>query len=199
MSCNLEHFLARVFDRPLHIAAAKRTAMAALDNNTLLCVLENCDIDTFLTCRRLSSPVLEFINSNIVSLTQRVARSTFPQHLEIYSSDTRATVRDISWLKCLRLRYLAAVLVECTNRNNRGTDLLNAERAGAGPQQIRRRIYRAFKLLGQLQQVSQECMSIEESDLPRDPSFQLPPFHKAVRARRGIGGDGELRDADCCV
>ena len=90
--------------------------MVVLPDDVLLLFSSNTDIDTFLTLRLLNHKISALINAHIHGLTQAVARATFPGQTRILLP--QHTPRDLNgknclrWLKGLRLRQLAAIMLE---------------------------------------------------------------------------------------
>lgn len=170
--------------------------MALIDDDTLLCILGSCDIDTFFVARRLSKSIHALIQNNLTLLCRNVALSSFPQQHEIFHSDSRPEdeVYDILWLKSLRFEQLAAILVECTNQNNNATHLLNAENTRG--REERKRMRRAFSMLAGLHQIYVDGMLVPETELPLDNTFALPTRHRAMTRRRRRANEGEYTKCD---
>lgn len=153
--------------------------MVNLNDDVLLCVFGLCDIDTFLSLRLLSKSILRLIERNLDALSQKVAHATFPRQQEIFSSSKPPSTYDVAWLKYLRFRQLAAILVECTNQNNNGNNLLNAENPkGATP---RMHIFVAFRILSSLHRAAADVSMMSEHELPMDLEFNLPDVPARVR------------------
>jgi hypothetical protein len=163
--------------------------MAELNDDVLLCVFEHCDIDTFLHLRLLSRSILKLINRNIDALSQKVAHATFPRQQDIFASSQPPITHDVNWLKYLRFKQLAAILVECTNQNNNGNNLLNADNPrGDAP---RMQIFVAFRILSSLQHVAFDVSTTPDHELLANVEFSIPDVPVGVRRhfeKRGLDG-----------
>lgn len=164
--------------------------MAMLDDDTLLGIFAHCDIDTFFTLRTLSRAVHALICKNLATLCKEVARSTFSGQTEIYAPDREDVAHDVAWLRVLRFRQLAAILVECTNQHNHQNDLLNAEDPRGRTD--RAEMTRASQMLARLHDSAWKAVDLEDNRFPADTQFTLPVGTDGASGRTPGPQDGQL-------
>src|ERR1051326_3146583 len=83
-------------------------------NEVLLIIFSFLDIDTFLSVRLLSRDVNALLSSNSFFLHRSVAASTFPKASKTF---LQAQEYDLRWLKRLRYKQIAAIILECCSVN----------------------------------------------------------------------------------
>jgi hypothetical protein len=147
------------------------TVAHRLNDDVLLLIFSYVDIDTFLDLRLLSQSVLALIGSHITFLCRSVARSTFPSGGRILMPPSDG-IYNIKWLKGLRFKQVAAILLECvsTKSVNQAHWILAEDPLG---DPLRAEVAMGLEFTAQLLRIKEEVSAIHPLGLGPVPDRYL--------------------------
>ena len=95
---------------------AASSTVPRLPDDVFLAVVSATDIDTFLAMRLLDHRTQLLINDYAISISETVARNTFPLQNHIFEELPAPTTagESICWLRELRYLQLASIVLEWT-------------------------------------------------------------------------------------
>jgi hypothetical protein len=146
----------------------------------MLCIFGHCGVDTFLSLRLLSQPTTNLVSKNVTTTCEAVADSTFIGRPRMLQLALQSLHHDIKWLKDLRFKQLAAIVVERTNFSCNGHYRLRAESIDTDTESIEVGLLQAGKVLAQLSSIAQECAAWPDGKFPEKQHFEvLSIYHLA--------------------
>jgi hypothetical protein len=127
-------------------------SLATLPDDLVLEISSHLTIDAFLNFRLLNKGIHEVLGTRILSVSDSIARNTFPYQTRIFHDPSgNSCPRGLYWLKELRYRQLAAISLEL----NGALTGISAE-DGLGDR-LRRKLQKGWQVVAELAQLVQKA------------------------------------------